>query len=198
MVNKRRKRGGTTTTVPPLQQYSFSCGNSASTEAACQQTNSNQSQTNMVNQLSGGKSKSNHDSWGDKIAKGISKNGNASWLQGGGGGCSLPSKISVVSFSSSNDVSPVNASSLALDNTTQLVQGASDAQGDNVPKSTIPSNVTMQNGGIKKYCSRRKSKRKRRGGNEWGCVSGGKRKGRKSKRKGRKSKRKGRKSRRRR
>ena len=169
MVFKRRKRGGTTTTVPPLQQNAFPCGNSASTAAACQQTNSNQDQTKMVKQLSGG-----------------------------GEGCSLPSKISVVSFSSSNDVSPVNASSLAMDNTTQLVQGASDAQGDNVPKSTIPSNVTMQNGGIKKYCSRRKSKRKRRGGNEWGCLSGGKRKGRKSKRKGRKFKRKGRKSKRRR
>ena len=163
MVNKRRKRGGTT--VPPLQQNAFPCGNSASTAAACQQTNSNQAQTNMVKQLSGG-----------------------------GEGCSLPSKISVVSFSSSNDVSPVNASSLALDNTTQLVQGASDAQGDNVPTSTIPSNVTLQNGGIKKYVSRRK----RRGGTEWGCVSGGKRKGRKSKRKGRKSRRKGRKSKRRR
>ncbi len=158
MVFKRRKRGGTTTTVPPLQQNAFPCGNSASTAAACQQTNSNQAQTNMVKQLSGG------------------------------GGCSLPSKISVVSFSSSNDVSPVNASSLALDNTTQLVQGASDAQGDNVPKSTIPSNVTIQNGGIKKYVSRKKSRRKRRGG-EWGCYSGGKRRGRKSKRKGRKSRR---------
>ena len=132
MVFKRRKRGGTTTTVPPLQQNAFPCGNSASTAAACQQTNSNQAQTNMVKQLSGG------------------------------GGCSLPSKISVVSFSSSNDVSPVNASSLALDNTTQLVQGASDAQGDNVPKSTIPSNVTIQNGGIKKYVSRKKSRRKKR------------------------------------
>ena len=164
MVNKRRKRGGTTTTVPPLQQNSFPCGNSASTAAACQQTNADQKQTALVSSLSGG------------------------------GGCSLPSKISVVSFSSSNDVSPVNASSLALDNTTQLVQGASDAQGDNVPKSTIPSNVTMQNGGIKNYLNRKKSRRKRRGG-DWGCLSGGKRKGRKSRRK---YKRKGRKSRRRR
>jgi len=193
MVNKRRKRGGTTTTVPPLQQYSFSCGNSASTEAACQQTNSNQDQTNMVKQLSGGKSNSSTKPIDVVFAK-----GDGSKLQSAGGGCSLPSKISVVSFSSSNDVSPVNASSLALDNTTQLVQGASDAQGDNVPKSTIPSNVTMQNGGIKKYCSRRKSRRKRRGGTQWECVSGGKRKGRKSRRKGRKSKRKGRKSKRRR
>ena len=165
MVFKRRKRGGTTTTVPPLQQNAFPCGNSASTAAACQQTNSNQAQNKMVTQLSGG-----------------------------GEGCSLPSKISVVSFSSSNDVSPVNPSSLALDNTTQLVQGANDAQGDNVPKSTIPANVTMQNGGIKSNLSRRKSRRKRRGGTEWGCLSGGKRKKRKSKRK----KRKKRKSRRRR
>ena len=164
MVFKRRKRGGTTTTVPPLQQNSFPCGNSASTAAACQQTNTNKNQTALATSLSGG------------------------------GGCSLPSKISVVSFSSSNDVSPVNPSSLAMDNTTQLVQGANDAQGDNVPKSTIPANVTMQNGGIKSNLSRRKSRRKRRGGPEWGCLSGGKRKNRKSKRK----KRKKRKSRRRR
>tara|TARA_E500000178_G_C16809542_1_gene656297 strand:- start:236 stop:754 length:519 start_codon:yes stop_codon:yes gene_type:complete len=106
-------------------------------------------------------------------------------MSGGNDGCSQSSKISVVTFSP-NDVSPVNASSLALNNTTQLVQGASDAQGDNVPKSTMPSNVTVQNGGIKKTKKTKKTKRKRKqksrnryGGKtkkKWGCYSGGRKK----------------------
>jgi hypothetical protein len=160
---RKIKRGGAVSDnagdVPPLQQNGYSCGNSPQTNAACKQTAGNTAQNNLNNSVGGG----------------------------GDGGCSQPSKISVVTFPS-NDVSPVNASSLALDNTTQLVQGASDASGDNVPASTIPSNVTIQGGGITKRRKRKrkmKKSRRRRGGKTetgWGCYSGGRKKNRKPRR----------------
>ena len=156
-------------TIPPTQSYGYTNGgNSPQSEAHATQVKNQNDQQNLNSMNGGG---------GDDAC---------------GGGCSMPSKLTVVTFPP-NNVTPVNANSNSLNSSTTLVQGNSDATGDTVPKSSPSPNqvggcsACGYRGGRKR--TKRKKSRRRQGGRtvtKWGCKSGGRKKRRKKSKKQRK------------